>query len=335
MIPLKATLPDRHAFTLIELLVVIAIIAILIGLLLPAVQKVRAAAARIKCQNNLKQLGLAFHSYQDANQALPYSKRTALPQRSWAPDLLPYLEQTNMVSDANYNLNENWWRSTTAAGVAIPNSTTVQKYVAVFLCPSSPIQQRLQNKTETPPEQNKVGACGDYFAPEGVNIAINAELPSTQQFTAGGGLAGVLRPFPEKCSLLSITDGTSNTIMVGECAGREDVWRGRTMTAAAADQANPNCARARGGAWATNDNPYEIGQRVAWCTTNGTRGPVPGTMKLNNSNEWGHLYYSFHDGGACFCFADGSVRFIGESVSLWTLAALTTRAGGEVVGNDF
>jgi prepilin-type processing-associated H-X9-DG protein len=90
--------------------------------------------------------------------------------------------------------------------------------------------------------------------------------------------------------------------------------------------------RARGGAWATTDNPYTIGQRRAW---DAAFGPIPGEPKINNSNEWGHAYYSFHTGGANFAFADGSVRFLSESTSLVALAVLTTRAGGEVLPNDF
>jgi prepilin-type N-terminal cleavage/methylation domain-containing protein/prepilin-type processing-associated H-X9-DG protein len=327
--------PIRKAFTLIELLVVIAIIAILIGLLLPAVQKVRSAAARMKCQNSMKQLGLATHNHHDSCGYLPFGKRSAKPQRSWAPDLLPYLEQGNIISGANFDLTNNWWRTTTyatdtPANSPIPNGTTAQMFLAVFTCPSTPNPQRIQNKTEVAPEQNKIGACGDYFAPEGVNIAINTELATADQFPMTSDLKGMMRPFPEKVTLLAAMDGTSSTILYGECAGREDVWRGRKMTPAAADKALSNCARARGGAWATNDNTYEIGQRIEWCTG---ANSVPGTMKINNSNEWGHLYYSFHDGGANFCFGDGSVRFISENISLKTLASMTTRANGEVVGD--
>lgn len=323
----------RNAFTLIELLVVIAIIAVLIGLLLPAVQKVRAAAARAKCQNNLKQIALAMHNYENALGYLPFSKRDSLPQRSWAPDVLPYLEQASMVTSAYYDLNENWWRYTSpTTGLAIPNSNTVQMHLSVFICPSTPNPKRLQSKSETPPEQNKVGACGDYFVVEGVSILINNELAAAQHFPANSDLKGILRRQAEgNPSFAQVTDGTSNTILLGECAGREDVYRGRSRTPAAADKSLANCARARGGAWATNDNPYEIGQRVEWCTSTAS---IPGTMKINNSNEWGHFFYSFHDTGACFAMGDGSIRFVSENASLWTIAAMCTRAGGEVASLD-
>ncbi|MDY3552441.1 DUF1559 domain-containing protein [Gemmata sp. JC717] len=332
--PRPSSVPSRrpsHGFTLIELLVVIAIIAILIGLLLPAVQKVREAAARMSCQNNLKQIGLAAHNYESAYGAFPYSKRTSRPQRSWAPDLLPNLEQANAVSGAYYNLDENWWRTigevAPNVGATIPNGTTAQTVFKVFNCPSTPVQPRLQSKTETPPEQNKVGSCTDYFAVEGVSSAIAAE-----GVTLPGDLKGVLRPFGEGMTrITAIGDGTSNTVLFAECAGREDVYRGRTRTPAAADKANPACARARGGAWATNDNPFEIGQRTEWCSGSNS---IPGAMKINNSNEWGHLFYSFHSGGANAVFADGSVRFLKESAALSALVAMSTRNGGEVLANE-
>jgi len=317
----------RSAFTLIELLVAIAIIAILIGLLLPAVQKVRSAAARMSCQNNMKQVALGIHSYESANGRLPHSKRGSTPQRSWAPDVLPYLEQANLVSNVGYNSDENWWRSTTDAGVPIPNSATVQTHLKIFNCPGTPNQNRTQNKTETPPEQNKIGACGDYFVVEGVNAAINADLGTPVYATA---MKGMMMPHPEAATIPSTTDGTSNTILLGECAGREDVWRGRATTPAQTNTALPNPARARGGAWASNDNPYAIGGRAQW--PGGTIPPgVP--MKINASNEWGFNFYSFHDGGANFAFGDGSVRFLSESTPLPNIAAMATRDGGEVIGD--
>lgn len=347
----------RRGFTLIELLVVMAIIAVLIGLLLPAIQKVRTAAARTKCQNNLKQAALALHTYEAGRGELPCSKITtknsAVPntaQRSWVPDVLPYLEQGNVLT--GYNLSENWWVGSTpdADDPAAPtDGPSVNRSIAltpirILQCPSTPTPDRIQNKKETT-IYNKKGAVTDYFVVEGISADFNANVGLTGAQALVGDRGGVMvgwdptaspnqRP---ECNMASVRDGTSNTILIAENAGREDVWRFKTKTAADANNGSggsPTCARARGGAWATNDNPFEIGQLINWCASAPGGGALAGTlpptpMKMNASNEWGYLFYSFHDGGCNFAFADGSVRFLRDSIPTRTLGILSTKAGGE------
>ncbi|HYT95373.1 MAG TPA: DUF1559 domain-containing protein [Gemmataceae bacterium] len=314
----------RFAFTLIELLVVIAIIGILVGLLVPAVQQARAAADRLQCGNNLKQLALACHNYENAKRQLPltYPDQVSTPPgHNWAVFILPYLEQRNLIAGFDYTVD--WWRP--------PNRQIVATQLSIMQCPASPIQNRTQDKPETTPP-NKTGACGDYFVPTGVHLDINNALPPGQQFSAAD-LRGVIAWYDAATNrsnrLGDVKDGTSNTIMIGECAGREDVWR-RGVRYPVDFTSSPR-VRAQAGAWASTGNPYTIGQRASWDPA---FGPIPGVMGINNSNEWGHCYYSFHQGGANFAFADGSVRFLGESTNLWTLAALTTRAGGEPVPSE-
>jgi prepilin-type N-terminal cleavage/methylation domain-containing protein/prepilin-type processing-associated H-X9-DG protein len=308
----------RVGFTLVELLVVIAIIGILVALLLPAVQAAREAARRAQCQNHLKQISLAVHNFESANQKLPlaYTDTSVNGANNWLPFTLPFLEQQNLVQ--GYDVNVDWWRA--------PNRALVATQLKIVQCPSTPQPNRIQDKPESTPP-NKTGACGDYFTPAGVHTDINLSLPPALQFNSQSDLRGAICWFSAANMvnrLADITDGTSNTILIGECAGREDVYRGRTKYPV--NFVGPPRVRARGGAWATTDNAYEIGQRKPWDAAFGT---IPGQVMINNSNEWGHCFYSFHTGGANFAFADGSVRFLPESIELYLLGAQVTRAGGE------
>lgn len=313
-----------HGFTLVELLVVIAIVGVLVSLLLPAIQAARESARRSNCQTNLKQLAIAFHNFETAKKSLPLAYTNPDPAlgmlNNWAPFVLPYLEEQSLV--ANYDLKRNWWVE--------PNRALVAQHLPIVQCPTTPELNRMQDKPETP--VNKTGSCGDYFTPAGVHLDINLALTGAQ-FSATANLRGAIYWFAAdnpNNRMTEITDGTANTILLGECAGREDVYRGRQKFPVA--YTLPMRVRARGGAWATSDNPYLIGQRKPWQAE---FGAIPGPIAINNSNEWGHCFYSFHSEGANFAFADASVRFLVDSMDLYTLATLVTRAGGEQAENAF
>jgi prepilin-type N-terminal cleavage/methylation domain-containing protein/prepilin-type processing-associated H-X9-DG protein len=309
----------RRAFTLVELLVVIAIIGVLVALLMPAIQAAREAARRSSCLNNMKQIALAMHNFENTNKRLPlaYTDQSQPGKNNWAPFVFPYLEEQTLVN--SYDLKKDWWVE--------PNRSLVAQQLSIVQCPTTPEPNRIQDKPETTPP-NKTGACGDYFVPTGIHLDINSSLTGTLFPTSpDADLRGVVCWYDARNKsnrMKDVTDGTSNTIMLGECAGREDVYRGRTKYPVV--YTGSMRVRARGGAWATTDNPYQIGQRKPWQAEFGT---IPGPVAINNSNEWGHCFYSFHAGGANFTYADGSVRFLAEEISLYALAVQVTRAGGE------
>jgi len=305
----------RPGFTLIELLVVIAIIAILIGLLLPAVQKIREAANRMKCQNNLKQIGLGLHNYQTQNGFFPpgaiTSATTAGPTRTrgklgittptnhgWAVFLLPYIEQDNVYRQ--YNFNEHWY--------AAANKQARETPLSIFICPSTPGGiNRFNDRTISGLPVR--AAAGDYapdnaYGPalEGlglVDIAVNKD--------------GVLE-VNEVWSIAEIRDGTSNTSAVAEDAGRPDLWRvGRLVTA----KGQPD------GGWADRDAEYI----THGFTTNGASDPGPCHTNCTNNNE----VYSFHSGGANHVFADGSVHFIRANMDIRMFVKLLTRSGDDII----
>ena len=298
----------RAGFTLIELLVVIAIIAILIALLVPAVQKVRAAAARLQCENNLKQIGLGMHNYAGVFKGFPPSRTTGnvasapyFPyQHSWSAALLPYIEQTATFNLYTYKAD---WNNPA-------NYAAIRTYMPLFNCPSTPSQPRQDTTISAQP------SAGDYHAMNAIKnfVGINCfgyigNLNPDDPRLVGGMRRDQITRFAE------ITDGTSNTILVAEDAGRPAFYNAKQQIF----------------------DP--VGKEGGWADPNGAfsldgsnlDGTVPGGCALNCSNN--SEIYSFHDGGANVVFADGSVHFITQRINLCTLAALVTRAAGEIVGS--
>jgi prepilin-type N-terminal cleavage/methylation domain-containing protein/prepilin-type processing-associated H-X9-DG protein len=291
-------LGNFSGFTLIELLVVIAIIAVLIGLLLPAVQKVREAANRIACTNKLKQLGLVLHHYHDQNQRFPPGQvkgppgSTNVASHGWEPFILPFIEQEALSKQYHWEVG---------AGT-VPNLPVVSTPLKDFQCPSAEA-----NRFYTAGPSGK-GACGDY-AP---TWYVDSILVDRNFIARPDDSQGVLQP-NHMTRLSEITDGTSHTILLAEDAGRPRQWRaGRSGD----DQL------VEGGGWAAVNS----GVILQGSAKDGTMRP--GSCAINCTNE--REVYSFHPGGANAVFADGSVRFLKRGMSIRVLAAHITRAGGEV-----
>jgi len=326
---------NRSAFTLVELLVVIAIIGILVGLLLPAVQAAREAARRMQCSNNLKQIGLAFHSYESAYRSFPgayYVHQPAPPYnvQSGVLGLLPFMEQTPLYSQYDYRFTP----STTYGGaIGAMNVTVISTVVPTFVCPSSPSDATSRIYTCTIPAGGLLpgmpatiwrAAPSDYTVTTGIRSTFaNVAYSGNPGGSRGGALSAVTFQAPAANKISNITDGTSNTFLMGERTGGDKIYAGTRQITVPAVLAATN-----GGGWG---DPL-LGENWLAGAVRGAIGhPIPeGGCAINCTNFRGQGFHGFHTGGAQFVMADGSVQFNSESVDAFTFAARITREKGEV-----
>jgi len=315
--PQFLTAVRRRGFTLVELLVVIAIIAVLIGLLLPAVQKVREAANRAQCLNNLKQIALAAHNYHDAYQKFPtgwhqpdlVGTRPTGGTNLWV-QLLPYFEQDNL-----YRRWDNYDNRNNVAG----GTNAVQaQVIKLLLCPSDPLQPVVY--FNAPIAQS--WTWGYY------GISSYGGNGGTRSFTySGSGITqdGIFFRDSGVC-LLDVKDGTSCTFLFGERYHRDPQFDLQQTQGGPISQV---------GRWGCIAGLGTLAM-VELSTPVPINYQVPPGGDLSTREDRTCAFGSGHPGGANFAFADGSVRFVSDSIPLLTLQALSTRAGDEVVsGSDF
>jgi prepilin-type N-terminal cleavage/methylation domain-containing protein/prepilin-type processing-associated H-X9-DG protein len=343
---------SRRGFTLVELLVVIAIIAVLIGLLLPAVQKVRESAARLKCQNNLKQIGLACHNYHDVYQSLPpgknhsYAGAAAYARWSHLSALLPYVEQDNLYKSIDFTFAP---ETPGMAGVIhfMPpwqnpnreNAAQCRTLVPFFLCPSD-----INPPPDWPGENNYLGNLGAQTLCD-----LSEQLPSTIDPTATPN--GIFY-FLSHVRLVDITDGTTNTALFSEKLRGDGNPNPQTdmfsmpnpTTMPLADAALLECNNLN----PLTATPLTSKQGASWvmgemCCSTYNHVATPNTRTCAGIGFPGNMANmamvvppsSRHTGGVNVLLCDGSVRFVFDGISLPTWRALGTRNGLDLLGPDF
>jgi prepilin-type N-terminal cleavage/methylation domain-containing protein/prepilin-type processing-associated H-X9-DG protein len=309
-------MPRNHpGLTLVEVLVVLAIIGLVTALLLPAVQQAREAARRAACQNHLRQLGLALHHFHDCRRAFPPSGWTVASPGNptgkyigWRTLILPHLEQASL--EDLYDPGEHWWEGR--------NLAAASHRVAVLECPSVPQRKEVLAAVAKPPRPAirfpLPLAPSDYEALMGVQPVVNPALYAT---------AATNRSVLHRNSatrLEDVKDGTSQTIVVVECAARPLVYRGRFV--------RPELSNDQGQGWIDSESAFSLDGASADGARQGL-GPALTPHGLNATNE--NEPYSLHPRGGLFLFADGHVAFLSEATPLAVLAALATRDGGEVI----
>jgi prepilin-type N-terminal cleavage/methylation domain-containing protein/prepilin-type processing-associated H-X9-DG protein len=322
-----------RGFTLIELLVVIAIIAVLIALLLPAVQAAREAARRIKCVNNLKQLGLSMQNHHDVMGTFPWGGKNN-PAQTWAFLILPYIEQTQMSNALNLNL----------AAITLQNSTIILSKLAVFSCPSEVLGNPMWHSTSASvPSRSK----GNYMVNWGnsdfeQNMPLS-NIPNDSLAPANLGpyvtVTSIRGPFRVNNTTTAITpfgiqdilDGTSNTMMASEIKFAPDASNGKSDARGDVWSEGTKCGYTFMAATPPNSGIPDQLDGSSGCPN--TNANPPCIQTSGNTREF-NAARSYHPGGVNVLFCDGSVKFIKNSISIPTFRALSTKDGSEVVSAD-
>jgi prepilin-type N-terminal cleavage/methylation domain-containing protein/prepilin-type processing-associated H-X9-DG protein len=313
-----------RGFTLVELLVVIAVVAVLIGLLLPAVQNAREAANCMSCTNNLRQLAIAAHHFHDSHGKFPPGVRLPVRVRGrptggtnlWV-ELLPYFEQDNLYKKWDYDDNRN--------NVAGERDVLQAQVIKILLCPSDPLPEHVVHATAeaAPPWSWGFYAMTSYGGNAGRRSFHPGDPPAFPRLTRDG-----IFSFDTCVRLADITDGTSNTFLFGERFHRDPEFERRKPLFFPTVSPLAGWGRwgfvAKGIGHVTLHTAAPINYRVP---PEGDYSAVENRLCAVGSG---------HPGGANFAFADGSVRFVSDRIALPTLQALSTRRGGEVVSaGDF